>query len=66
LFAAQPGQCHIADQGVARKTVVVPMPAFSLLWFERAPGSLIFEADRADEARIGYWLAVQTEPTASC
>ena len=66
LFATQPGHCRIADQGDARKAVVVQMPAFSLLWFERAPGSLIFEADRADEARIGYWLAVQTEPTASC
>jgi environmental stress-induced protein Ves len=66
LFARQSGHCHIVDQGDARKTVVVQMPAFSLLWFERAPGSLIFEADRADETRIGYWLAVQTEPTASC
>jgi len=66
LFTTQAGHCHIAGQGDARNTVVVQMPAFSLLWFERAPGSLIFDADCSSETRIGYWLAVQTEPAASC
>lgn len=66
LFATQPGQCRIRAPRDVSHPAVFQMPAFSLLWFERTPGSLIFEADHAGETRIGYWLAAQTEPTASC
>ena len=43
LFALAPGRCHGDDASMA-------VSAFSLLWFERAPAALSFDA-------CGWWLA---------
>ena len=43
LFALTAGRCRSEIEAV-------DVPAFSLLWFERAPNSLIFESS-------GWWLA---------
>jgi environmental stress-induced protein Ves len=43
LFATEEGQCRADHESMS-------VPAFSLLWFGRAPGSLAFDSS-------GWWLA---------
>ena len=51
LFAAVAGRCH-ADGAQ------VDVPADALLWFDRAPGALSFDAVApTPEAPIGWWLS---------
>jgi hypothetical protein len=48
LFALTAGRCRSESQSIDLDSIDVP--AFSLLWFERAPNSLIFQSS-------GWWLA---------
>lgn len=49
LFAAVAGRCLAGGR-------TVEMPAESLLWFEQAPGALMFVADDAGDEVPGWWI----------
>jgi environmental stress-induced protein Ves len=51
LFAAVPGRCHADGSHV-------DVPADALLWFERAPASLRFDAAApGNNGPVGWWLS---------
>ena len=49
LFTAVAGECRVGGEAIA-------LPACSLLWFARSPGTLRFEASRRPAADAAWWL----------
>ena len=54
LFATVPGRCRCADGADTA------LPAYALLWFDRAPTALTFEAAQRPSAATGWWLEAGT------
>lgn len=49
LFGTVDGECLVAGESIA-------LPAYSLLWFERAPATLRFVAHQRPAAATAWWL----------
>ncbi len=53
LFAAVAGDCTVDGQRHA-------VPAYTLLWFDPAPGSAVFTAGARPASATGWWIAAES------